>query len=271
MLKSFSSKLILLILLKIFGQAYGQNINLFVLASENSKTNSSMENLAYSLYLEADLKLNNFKIFHYTPNSIGDTLWTDKKSKKMVKYQNSKLDCDFSLFNKLKILQEANSMIEDNIQTNYLLATSDFINRNEIPSKFRIKEINTNDGFTLQREINKIKESMGKNSCNIYCIREGIQNAKPQINFEKDSIIGKGEVEIKYSTSSKPSKIEWNPSIIIKNSTVEKATVNIHSNQVLKASYIDENGCKSNEDELVLILKEDCNCQEQSGKPEILQ
>jgi hypothetical protein len=265
----------ILFILSLFFQitlnySFCQNLNLYIFSSENSKTNSSMENLAYSLYLEADLKLNNFKVFHYTPNLIDDTTWTDKKNKKKVIYKNNKLDCGLSLFNELNFLFKANSMIENDIQANYLLAPADFINKNEISNKFKIKEVNTNDGFTLQREINKIKEASGKNSCNIYCIYEGAQYTKPTFNFQKDTLYGNGEIEIKYTTSSKLRKLEWSSNAIIKNSNSESSTLKILSNQTIKASYIDENGCKSNEDELVLVLKEDCNCQQSSGKPEIL-
>jgi hypothetical protein len=248
---------------------FGQEMNLYFISVENKKTNTNLENLAYSLYLDADLKLNQFTIIHFTPNPIPDTSWS-KKKKNEVTYRNRKINCDFDLAEKLNSIFDNYRLIEKKTYTNYLLAPSEYIENNKIETHFKVREVNTSDGFSIQREINKIKEATGKNPCNIYCLSNTYQNSKPTFKFEKDTIVGKGQHEIKYTSSSKVSKIEWGVNSNLNNNSIEKPIINILSNQTVKAYYIDENGCKSNEDELTLIYKEDCNCNEVNSKPEIL-
>ncbi|MBM3186628.1 MAG: hypothetical protein FJZ67_10020 [Bacteroidetes bacterium] len=243
-------------------------MNFYFISVENKKTNANLENLAYSLYLDSDLKLNQFTMIHFTPNSIPDTTWS-KKKKNDVTYRNRKINCEFDLTEKLNSIFDNYRLIEKKTYTNYLLASSEYIENNKIEPHFKVREVNTSDGFSIQREINKIKEATGKNPCNIYCLSNTYQYSKPTFKFEKDTIIGKGQIEIKYSSSSKVSKIEWGSNSNLNSSNIDKPIVNIVSNQTIKSYYIDENGCKSNEDELTLIYKEDCNCNEINGKPEI--
>jgi hypothetical protein len=228
-----------------------------------------MESLAYSLYLESDLKLNSFKIFHYTNHSLSDTTWTDKKNKKKVRYQHNKLECGFSINQKLNLLFEANLMVDNDIDYHILLVNSDYVNNNVINSKFKVIETNTNDGFTIQREVNKLREKYAKNGVNIYCLIDDYKFNAPVLKFESDTLVGNGLKEIVYTTTTKLNKFVWENSQNQIEGSEMNPKVNIKVTQKVKVYYIDENNCKSDFKEITFLFKENCSCDTKNSIPEI--
>lgn len=265
-------KLIVIIIL-VFGfnlKAYCQIKNVYFYSVENKNTNDDLNTLSHFIYLDTKLKFDRFKIFHYTPAAINDTTWVNKKKEKVV-YKNSKIDCDFLLKEQFLRICEANRLNENDPFTNYLLISSENKSLLEQSKQFKISEINTNSELSIQKEVNRILTESGKENVNIYIFQNSFQSSKPIFQFAKDTIVGNGLVDIGYKTSSKVKDFVFSPAEKVTNNvSAEKLSFNLKSNLILKGYYIDENGCKSNQDEISLSYVENCNCDNVREKPEIL-
>lgn len=243
--------------------------NVYFYSVENKKTNDDLNTLAHFVYLDTKLKLNRFKVFHYTPTEIPDVIWENKKKQKVI-YKNSKIDCDFDFKEQFLSIYEANRINEDEVFSNYLLVSSEDIANFEKNKQFKIKEINTNSELSIQKEVNKILAETSKENTNIYIIQNSFKSTKPVFQFTKDSIIGNGKVEVNYKTSTAAKEFIFNTNEKQLTKDLQKLVVEVNMDKNLKGYYIDENGCKSNEDIVSIFFKNDCNCEKSTEKPEIL-
>jgi hypothetical protein len=259
---------IIVIIIFITNVIYSQEFNIYELVSENKRSNNNQFNLADFIYLKSDLKVTSYNISHFTVSKIQDTVWKNKK--KQVFYKNIKINCEFNLHAKLNLLYDANQMRSSGVVKNHLIINSESLLKIDDVDRFEIHEIDTDSELAIQREINTIKSQSNKNSINIYLYIDKYSLPKPEFKFEKDSISTSGLVELKFTTSSKAKKIEWSSNVKLKDDESNTPTITVNTNQKVVAYYIDENGCKSNQDELQLVYKENCNCETSSGKPEIL-
>lgn len=262
-------KKILLINLLLFSQfVFSQEFNVYQISSENRKTNQNAYNLADFLYLSSELKVSNYTVFHYTSVQLKDTVWNNKKKK--VVYKNNKIDCDFDLKDKFEKIVESNQMRVVGPMQSHLIIGSEFSQKISDIQRFIVHEIDSDSELALQRELMKIKDQSKKSNITVYIYNEKYNLIKPEISFVKDSIFGNGNIEISFKSSTLSKKVNWSSNVKFLDDDKLKPFVNLTSNQIVTASYVDENGCVSNEDKLFLIFKEDCNCDLVKGKPEIL-
>jgi hypothetical protein len=256
-------------ILLVSNTLFSQEFNLFELVAENKKSNTNLLNLAETIYLTSDLKISTYTISHFTNNKIQDTILSSGKKKK-VTYRNFKVNCEFSLNSKLNSLYESNQMSSSGVYKNHLIINSETLSKIDDNDRFFIHEIDTDSELAIQREINSIKSSSNKTNVNVYVFIDKFNMSKPEFKFEKDTITSSGLVELKFTTSSKSKKIEWSSNVKFKNDDFNSPIINVTANDKVVAYYIDENGCKSNQDEITLIYKENCNCETSSGKVEFL-
>ena len=257
-----------LLILLVSSSLYSQEFNIFELVAENKKSNSNQFNLADFIYLKSDLKATTYNVSHFTVSKIQDTTWKIKK--KEVTYRNFKVNCEFNLSTKLNTLYESNQMRSSGDYKNHLIINSETLSKIDDNDRFIIHEIDTDSELAIQREINSIKSSSKKTNINVYVFIDKFNMSKPEFKFEKDTITSSGLVELKFTTSTKSKKIEWSSNVKFKNDDFNSPTINVNANDKVVAYYIDENGCKSNQDEITLIYKENCNCETSSGKVEFL-
>lgn len=258
-----------LLFLLVSNILFSQEFNLFELVAENKKSNTNLLNLAETIYLSSDLKISNYTILHFTNNKIQDTILSSGKKKK-VTYRNFKVNCEFSLNTKLNSLYESNQMRSSGIYKNHLIINSETLSKIDDNDRFIIHEIDTDSELAIQREINSIKSSSKKTNVNVYVFIDKFNMSKPEFKFDKDTITSSGLVELKYTTSTKSKKIEWSSNVKFKNDDFNSPIINVTANDKVLAYYIDENGCKSNQDEVLIQYKENCNCEINSGKPELM-
>lgn len=259
---------IIIIIIFITNVIYSQEFNIYELVSENKRSNNNQFNLADFIYLKSDLKVTSYNISHFTVSKIQDTVWKNKK--KQVFYKNIKINCEFNLNTKLNLLYDANQMRSSGSVKNHLIINSESLLKIDDVDRFEIHEIDTDSELAIQREINTIKSQSNKNSINIYLYIDKYSLPKPEFKFDKDSISTSGLIELKFTTSSKAKKIEWSSNVKLKDDESSTPTITVNSNQKVTAFYIDENGCKSNQDELQIIYKVNCNCESITGKPELM-
>ena len=250
--------------------SWSQEINVYHLISENKKNPTGFPfNSADFIFLNGELKLTSYSIFHFTPNSIPDTIWRNKK--KEVVYKNSKMDCDFSLNSKFERLLENHEMKAVSGLKRHLIISTANLNKVSEQDRFIVHEIDSDSEIEIQRELTKIKSSVTKGSChNVYVYTDKYQIAKPSFSFTSDSLVGNGEIELKFTSSSNAKKINWSSNVRLRDNDQLKPFVALNSSQVVTATYVDDNGCVSNEDQIKLIYKASCNCEVNMGKPDIL-
>jgi hypothetical protein len=255
--------------LVISGLSFSQEFNVYHLISENKKNSKGPNNLADFIYLNSNLKLTSYSIFHYTPYSIPDTTWKNKK--KVVNYKNSKADCDFQLSSKFEKLLENHEMKVVGDLKKHLIISSASLYKVADEGRFIVHEIEGDSELEIQREINKIMSSaIKKSNIDVYIFTDKYQSVKPTFSFTSDSITGNNEIDIKFTTSTNPKNINWSSNVKLREGDLMRPYIMLNSNQSVKGSYIDENGCNSNEDEIKLNYKPSCNCEASMGKPEIL-
>lgn len=259
---------IIVIIVFITNVIYSQEFNIYELVSSNDKDNSNQKNLAFQICENSKFKINSFNVSHYTVSKIQETEW--EINKKKVIYRNFRIGCEFHLTDKLNLLYESNQMRSSGIVKNHLIINPESIIKIEDVERFIIHEVNTDSEYAIKEEIKLIKSESKKTNVNVYLFIDKYNLPKPEFKFEKDSITTAGLVEIKFTTSSKAKKIEWSSNVKLKDDESSTPTITVNSNQKVVAYYIDENGCKSNQDELQLVYKENCNCETSSGKPEIM-
>jgi len=250
--------------------SWSQEMNVYHLISENKKNPTGFPfNTADFIFLNGELKLTSYSIFHFTPNSIPDTTWRNKK--KEVVYKNSKMDCDFSLSSKFERLLENHDMKAVSGLKKHLIISTANLNKVSDQDRFIVHEIESDSEIEIQRVLIKIKASVAKGTChNVYIFTDKYQIVKPSLSFSKDTLVGNGDVELKFTTNSTPKKINWSSNVRLRDNDQFKPFIQLNSNQIVSATYLDENGCVSNEDQITLVYKAACNCEANMGKPEIL-
>jgi len=248
--------------------SWAQEINVYHLISENKKNPNGPLGTASLIYLNEKITLTSYSIFHYTPSSISDTII--KVKKKLVAYKNSKTNCDFNLNSKFEKLIENHEMkVAIGLKKHLIISTAN-LGKIIDQDRFIIHELESDSELEIQRELNKIITTADKGSINdVYIFTDKYQVNKPSFSFANDSVIGNGEIEIKFTTTSIPKKINWSSNVKFKENDPLRPVLLLNSTQVVLASYIDENGCSSNEDQLKFIYKAACNCEASMGKPEI--
>lgn len=244
-------------------------MNVYHLISENKKNPTGFPfNTADFIFLNGELKLTSYSIFHFTPNSIPDTTWRNKK--KEVVYKNSKMDCDFTLSSKFERLLENHDMKAVSGLKKHLIISTANLNKVSDQDRFIVHEIESDSEIEIQRVLIKIKASMAKGTChNVYIFTDKYQIVKPSFSFTKDSLVGNGDIELKFTSTSTPTKINWSSNVRLRDNDQFKPFIQLNSNQIVSASYIDEYGCVSNGAQINLIYKAACNCEANMGKPEI--
>ena len=257
-----------LVIISLSSSLFSQEFNIFELVADSKKSNSNQFNSAGFIYLKSDIKVSTFNISHFTNFKIQDTIW--KLKKKEVSYRNFKVNCEFSLNSKLNALYESNQMSSSGDYKNHLIINSETLSKFDDNDRFIIHEIDTDSELAIQREINSIKSLSKKTNVNVYVFIDKFNMTKPEFKFEKEIITSSGIVELKYTTSTKSRKIEWSSNVKFKNEDYNSPIINVNANDKVIAYYIDENGCKSNQDEITIIYKENCNCETSSGKVEFL-
>jgi hypothetical protein len=252
----------------ISSPAFSQEFNIYELVSSNEKDNSNQKNLAHQICENLKFKITSFNVYHYSVSKIQETQW--EINKKKVVYRNFTLSCEFNLSSKLNLLYESNQMRSSGLVKNHLIINSESLSKIEDVERFIVHIVNTDSEYAINEEIKLIKNDLKKTNANVYLFIDRYSLPKPEFKFESDTISTSGLIEIKYSTSSKANKIDWSSNIKVKDNNSNIPTIFVSSNQKVTAYYIDENGCKSNQDELQLIYKESCSCELVLGKPEIL-
>lgn len=252
----------------ISSATFSQEFNIYELVSSNEKDNSNQKNLAHQICENSKFKITSYNVYHYSVSKIQETQW--EINKKKVVYRNFALSCEFNLSSKLNLLYESNQMRTSGLVKNHLLINSESLSKIEDVERFIVHLVNTDSEYAINEEIKSIRTETKKTNANVYLFIDRYSIPKPEFKFERDTISTSGLVEIKFSTSTKANKIDWSSNINLKDNNTNIPTVFVTSSQKVTAYYIDENGCKSNQDELQLIYKESCSCELASGKLEIL-
>ncbi len=261
-------KLLCIILFLKTSFFFSQSCNVNLIICDNKKTNKHIESSAHYLFLDNKTKFNNFNVIHYSNFHFEDTIWQENKKK--VKYHFSKIDCDFELKNEFKSFHQTNRLLQNESTIDFLISSEETINSLANLSSFKVITIDDFSDFILKNEIDKIRLENLKNNISIYIVSNKNTLAKPFFSFDSDTLISSDNVSLNYKTSSEIRDVVWSKNMEFVNNDLFKPILKITKDQIVTGYYIDKNGCKSNDDQVYLKYKENCNCNEINGQPEII-
>jgi hypothetical protein len=252
--------------LNFFNLSFGQGVNVYFLTTDSKGTKEDLETLMRFLYFDTDLKLNGFHISHYSTLSENDTLWVNKK--KRATYHNFEWDCNFNLNEKLKAISEANKLSGVEVSKEHLLSSSETMKCLKDKKGYYLQEINVNSELAIRTKLSEIVNESGKENINIYILIDRMNGIKPIFKFESDTIVTDGKSELRFQANIPNSEIFFSNGIK-SNTNESKVVMNFSQSGKIEAFFKDENGCESNKDEVLVLLNNECNCDEINDKPKI--
>jgi len=242
--------------------------NFYLIINDSKMTSSDIKSMMNLIYLESDIKLNQFKVIHYTNKLENTENWVNKK--KIVEYKPTKTGCDFNacesisaIISLVKTERTKFYMCEKQLKCDF---QSFGIESSLLPNKNESTLINK-----IKEEITLNKSSKKKLTIFFYIENNQI-NYKPQINFESENIQIKDSESytLNPQITGNVANYNWVPSDGLSCSDCKNPVVRIDNNKTYTLTVSDSMGCSSISKTINVTVEKSCLCDKDLQKTEIL-
>lgn len=259
-------KLILVFLVLLSLLSKGQ-VSVVVFVNDYKKEASDLRKMANSIYLESKIKVNSFKIIHFSPFLGNSDTWINKKKK--VDYQSIARNCDDDF---CSIVQ---NKIDDLKSGKNKIYTGASLRCDYLAGKYSIASLSSGSGNDeYQTIIDKILEEIELNRRQkfnltlFFYIERGETFTNPTITFPRREIdLNKGDLyQLNPIYDINVHKVTWHPTEGISCIDCRTPILKPERNSKYYATVVDTIHCKTYTDSIEVKVKK-CLCGDQYLKP----